>query len=74
MSRVVAYYKYLTKAGDSFDQLAFDLYCDERKAGDIARFNPDYCDVLLFEAGISLKLPIFSDDDPPETLAPWRRK
>ena len=73
MPRVIGYYKYLTKAGDSFDQLALDMYYDETKAWDIARFNPDYCVVLLFEAGVSLKLPVFSDDDPPETLAPWRR-
>lgn len=73
MPRVVAYYEYLTRAGDSFDQLALDMYNDERKAGDIVKFNPDYCDVLLFEAGIPLKLPVFSEDDPPETLAPWRR-
>lgn len=73
MPRVVSYYKYITRAGDSFDQLAFIAYQDERKAGEIARFNPDYCDVLLFEAGVPLKIPIFSSDDPPETLAPWRR-
>lgn len=73
MPRVIAYYNYKTKAGDSFDSLALDLYSDERKAGEIARFNPDYCDALLFDAGVALKLPVFSEDDPPETLAPWRR-
>ncbi len=73
MPRVIAYYEYLTKAGDSFDSLALDLYSDERKAGEIARFNPEYCDTLLFEAGEALRLPVFSDDDPPATLAPWRR-
>lgn len=72
MARVIAYYKYLTMAGDSFDSLALDMYCDETKAGAIARFNPDHIDTLLFEAGVELKLPIFSDDDSPETLAPWR--
>lgn len=73
MARVIGYYKYLTQAGDSFDQLALDMYDDETKAGELARFNPDYCDVLLFDSGTLLKLPVFSDDDPPESLAPWRR-
>ncbi len=73
MPRVIAYYKYLTKAGDSFDSLALDFYDDEGKAGEIARFNPDLTDVLLFEAGELVNVPVFSDDDPPESLAPWRR-
>lgn len=73
MPRVIAYCKYLTKAGDSFDSLALDFYDDEGKAGEIARFNPNLTDVLLFEAGELVNIPIFSDDDPPESLAPWRR-
>ena len=73
MPRVTAYYKYLTKAGDSFDSLALDFYDNEGKAGEIARFNPDLSDVLLFDVGQQVNIPVFSEDDPPESLAPGRR-
>ena len=64
---------YTTRAGDSFDQLALQLYNDEKMAHLIIEANPDYADVVIFEECVPIVLPIFDDTVLPETLAPWRR-
>ena len=64
---------YTTRAGDSFDQLALQLYNDEKMAHLIIEANPDYADVVIFEECVPIVLPIFDDTALPETLAPWRR-
>lgn len=64
---------YTTRAGDSFDQLALQLYNDEKMAHLIIEANPDYADVVIFEECVPIMLPIFDDTALPETLAPWRR-
>lgn len=39
----------------------------------IVEFNPDYADVLIFDANVALRLPIVEGAETPETLPPWRR-
>lgn len=73
MSRITGFYNYNTQAGDSFDSLALSLYNDEKMAHHIITFNPDFCDVLIFDANTPLRLPIVEDDKTPETLPPWRQ-
>ena len=64
---------YITVEGDTFDSLALRFYNDEKLASTIIQANPDYCDMLIFEAGISLSIPDAADVVFPETLPPWRR-
>ena len=64
---------YITMAGDTFDGLALRFYNDEKLASTIIQANPDYCDTLIFEAGISLSIPVAAEVVMPETLPPWRR-
>ena len=52
MRRVTSYYEYTTQDGDTFDLLALDMYNDERLAHYIIEYNPDYCDVIVFEGGV----------------------
>ena len=73
MRRVIAYKDYITSEGDTFDALALQLYNDERLAHYIIEFNPDYADVIIFDANVALRLPIVEDAETPETLPPWRR-
>lgn len=73
MRRVTAYKEYTTREGDTFDALALQLYNDERLAHYIIDFNPDYADVVIFDANVALRLPIVEDAETPETLPPWRR-
>lgn len=66
------YNTYITLAGDTFDILALDFYNDEAKATRIIQANPQYCGVLVFDAGIALKIPLVQEAAP-ASLPPWRR-
>lgn len=73
MHRVTGYKEYSTCEGDTFDALALEMYGEERLAHYIIGFNPDYADVLIFEANIPLRLPIVEESETPDTLPPWRK-
>lgn len=73
MRRVTGYKPYTTREGDTFDALALDMYGEETLAHYIIEFNPDYADVLIFEANVKLRLPIVENVEKPDTLPPWRR-
>ena len=62
-----------TVYGDTFDSLALLYYNDEKLASTIIQANPDYCDTLIFEAGVLLTIQPVSSVTLPETLPPWRR-
>ena len=64
---------YITIKGDTFDGLALRFYGEEKLASTIIQANPDYCDVLIFEEGVSLSIPAAASVALPETLPPWRR-
>lgn len=70
---ISGYQTYYTVQGDTFDLIALMQYNDEKLAHHIITANPDYCDVLIFDAGIKLQLPVFDDVVLPGTLPPWRR-
>lgn len=63
---------YRTLAGDTFDILALDAYNDEFQAMVIARANPQYAQVLVFDAGVELLIP-YLEEAPPDSLPPWKR-
>jgi len=66
------YFNYTTMAGDTWDILALDAYNDELKSSIIIQANPQYSNVLVFSAGIVLKIPII-EDTVAETLPPWKK-
>ena len=65
--------EHITVEGDTFDLLALLYYNEERLASKIIQANPDYCDTLIFEAGIKLYIPDVSAVEMPDSLPPWRR-
>lgn len=67
-------YEHITVEGDTFDSLALQYYSEERLASTIIQANPDYCDTLIFEAGVLLYIPDVSTVEMPSTLPPWRRE
>ena len=73
MRKVTAYKEYTTREGDTFDALALEMYGEETLAHYIIEFNPDYADVLIFDANVALRLPIVENAEMPDTLPPWRR-
>lgn len=62
-----------TVRGDTFDALALEFYDNEKLACEIIKANPDYCDTVVFDAGVELLIPDITDAALPETLPPWRR-
>lgn len=42
-------------------------------ASSIIAYNPDYADVIIFDADIQLRIPIFDSVETPATLPPWRQ-
>lgn len=74
MRRIIRFLKYQARSGDTFDALALSAYGDEKLAHRIVEMNPDYADVLIFEGGERLRVPVFDGAaDRPKTLPPWRR-
>jgi phage tail protein X len=65
-------YEYETLQGDTFDVLALDFYNEESKASIIIQANPQYSNVIIFDAGIVLKIPQIQEDAA-ATLPPWKR-
>lgn len=65
--------KYETREGDTFDSLAKEAYDDECMASLIIEENPDYADVLIFEAGTILFIPVYDTIVNSEYLPPWRQ-
>jgi phage tail protein X len=66
------YFEYTTMHGDTFDILALDAYNDEFKSRLIIQANPQYANVLIFDEGVKLRIPII-DAQAAETLPPWKR-
>lgn len=71
--RVTRFINYTTRQGDTFDALALSVYNEEKMASSIIAYNPDYADVIIFDADIQLRIPIFDSVETPATLPPWRQ-
>lgn len=69
----VGYFDYTAKAGDTWDAIAFAAYKVERMSHHIIQANPRYIDVLTFDGGEQLKIPIVDTIETPKTLPLWRR-
>lgn len=64
---------YITRAGDTFDLLALAAYNDEKMASYIIEANPLHGGTLIFDAGVSLKIPEIQSKKVPSSLPPWRK-
>lgn len=71
--QTVGFIDYVAQGGDTFDSIALFAYNEERMASTIITANPDLSDVLIFEGGEAVRIPIVETVETPETLPPWRR-
>ena len=71
--QTVGFIEYTAQGGDTFDSIALAAYNEERMASTIIAANPDLCDVLIFEGGELVRIPIVEPVTTPDTLPPWRR-
>ena len=74
MPQPISYTTTITRAGDSFDGIAFEKYKNEQLSSEIITLNPDYCNVLIFGEGVELIIPVYDTKVTPETLPPWRQE
>lgn len=63
---------YTTIDGDTYDMIALDYYNDEFKAPLIADANPTEAGVVVFAAGVRLRVPVISPAVA-AGLPPWKR-
>lgn len=71
--QIVGYIEYIAQAGDTFDSIALSAYNEERMASTIIMANRDLSDVLIFEGGELVLVPVVEATITPDTLPPWRR-
>lgn len=71
--RIVGFIEYTAQGGDTFDSIALSAYNEERMASTIIASNPDLSDVLIFEGGELVQIPVVETVTTPDTLPPWRR-
>ena len=69
----VGFFTYTAKAGDTWDSIAFMAYKIERMAHYVIQANPKFIDVLIFEGGEVMKIPIVDELEDTATLPPWRQ-
>lgn len=63
---------YVTTQGDTWDVVSLKVYGTEKNMGELIMANPDYRDVVIFNAGAVLMVPVITKTAP-NTLPPWKR-
>lgn len=66
----MAYLIYTTQKNDTFDSIALGMYNDEFLSQKIISANMKYRDIITFEDGTRLKVPIIEKKEI-ATLPPW---
>lgn len=66
------YYEYATVEGDTFDSISLEFYGEENYSVFIMQFNPKLIKTIIFESGISIKIPKINIKET-STLPPWKR-
>lgn len=67
------YIEHIASAGDTFDTLALAAYSEERMATVLIEANPDLSDMVIFEGGELVRIPIVEKIQTQDSLPPWRR-
>ena len=64
--------KYITVQGDMWDSISKRLYGTEAALNVLLEANQQYADIVMFPAGIMLRIPKYIAPNV-STLPPWRR-
>ena len=70
---ITGYLTHKAQTGETPDILALKYYNDEFMSSYILESNVQYNDVIIYEGGEELLIPIFDTIEDDSTLAPWRR-
>lgn len=64
---------YIARQGQLWDQIALEMYGTEMKASFLLEHNQELTDILIFEGGEKVKIPIIQESELITSLPPWRR-
>ena len=64
---------YIARQGQLWDQIALEMYGTEMKASFLLEHNQELTDILIFEGGETVRIPIIQESELITALAPWRR-
>lgn len=64
--------KYVTKQGDMWDSIAYDLYGTEEGMNVLLDANIQYRNIVVFSSGVVLDVPEYNKPKS-SNLPPWRR-
>ena len=67
------WWEYVTSQGETFDSIAMEFYGDETLSSEIIKENPHYADVLIFDAGVTLYVPVTDNIIDTSEKPPWER-
>ena len=71
--QITGYLNHIAKTGETPDILALKYYDNEFMSSYILEANVQYNDVIIYEGGEELVIPVFDTIEDDSTLAPWRR-
>ena len=63
--------EYTTSQGDTFDIIAFRVYGDEKKMGELLKANPKHRHTVIFSANETIKVPAIETAST-APLPPWK--
>ena len=64
---------YIARQGQLWDQIALEMYGSEMKASYLLANTQELTDILIFEGGEKVKIPIIQESELITSLPPWRR-
>ena len=64
---------YTTRQGQMWDQIALEVYGDEKAAGWLMESNPALTGTWIFDSGAVLTTPARAAQTGASSLPPWRR-
>ena len=67
------YKTHIATVGEMWDQIALKYYGDEMKASFLLANNQEMTDILIFEGGEKVRIPIIKESELITSLPPWRR-
>ena len=71
--KITGYLRHIAKTGETPDILSLKYYNTEFMASYILEANVKHNDVVVYEDGEELFIPVFDTIEDDSTLAPWRR-
>ena len=64
---------YIARQGQLWDQIALEMYGSEMKASYLLANNQELTDILIFEGGEKVRIPLIEESEAITSLPPWRR-